>query len=148
MIIYIGADHGGFALKANLKDFLKNLGYEVFDVGANELIPGDDYPDYAKLVGQKISESPTEARGILICRSGVGMDVVANKFKDVRSAVALSADVIYQARHDDDINVISFAADFTDISAAENMIKIFLSTPFANDERYTRRLEKIEEIES
>ena len=148
MIIYIGADHGGFALKEQLKTVLSGDGYEVVDMGAAALTPDDDYPDYAKLVAAKVSEAPSSARGILICRSGAGVDIVANKFLDVRSALAISTDQVYQARHDDDVNVLSIAVDFTDPEAVLKMIKIFLSTPFATEVKYTRRLQKISVIEA
>jgi ribose 5-phosphate isomerase B len=148
MVIYIGADHRGFALKEQLKDALKNDAYEVVDMGAPALAPTDDYPDYAKLVAQKVSEVPSSARGILICGSGAGVDVVANKFLDVRSVLGISTDHVYQARHDDDVNVLSIASDFIEPDTALKMVKIFLSTPLAADEKYARRLQKISEIES
>jgi RpiB/LacA/LacB family sugar-phosphate isomerase len=148
MIIYIGADHRGFALKEQLKGILKEEAYEVVDVGAAQLTPGDDYPDYAKLVAAKVSESPSTARGILICGSGSGADIVANKFMNVRSVLGISTDHVYQVRHDDDANVLSIAADFIDPDMVLKMVKIFLSTPLAGDERYARRLQKIAVIEA
>jgi RpiB/LacA/LacB family sugar-phosphate isomerase len=148
MLIVTGADHGGFALKEKLKTLVRDLGYEVFDVGASALIPGDDYPAYAAAVGAKVAESPEGSRGILVCRSGVGVDIVANKFHGVRSVLGQSPDHVYQARHDDDVNVLSIAADFTDESAARNMVKIFIETPFGKDDRYARRIKEIEEIEN
>ena len=107
MIIYIGADHRGFALKEHLKTILKTDIYEVVDVGAKEVVPDDDYPVYAKLVAEKVSEAPADAKGILICGSGFGVDEMANKFPRVRSALAMSPDHVYQARHDDDANVLA-----------------------------------------
>jgi ribose 5-phosphate isomerase B len=143
MLIYIGADHRGFALKESLKAALQQEGYEVADVGAHGVVPDDDYPEYAKAVAQGVSSAPTETRGVLVCGSGVGMDVMANKFKDVRSVLAISTDQVYEARHDDDVNVFSVAADFTDPTLAEKMLKIFMTTPFGQDQKYARRLDEM-----
>lgn len=148
MTIYIGADHGGFDLKEHLKGVLQSEGYDVVDVGAHEKTEGDDYVDFAKLAAEKVGASPDAARGILICRSGFGMDIAANKFDRVRAALPSSPDHVYQGRHDDDVNVLCFAADFIDLLTAQKIMKVFLSTPFAREERYARRLGKIDAIET
>jgi len=143
MVIYLGADHGGFALKEKLKEVLKRDGYDLVDLGASTFQDGDDYPDFAAPVAERVGADPDTSRGILICRSGFGMDITANKFPGVRAALPLSSDHIYQGRHDDDVNILCLSADFIDETTALNMMKIFLSTPFAKEERYTRRLKKI-----
>jgi ribose 5-phosphate isomerase B len=148
MLIYIGADHRGFQLKETLKNFLKNQGYEVVDVGNAQYDENDDYPDFAKLVGRAVSQDFWNRKGILICGSGVGVDVVANKFKDVRSALINNPDQAYLSRHDDDANVLSLAAEFTDEETAKQILKTWLATPFSNEEHHRRRLEKINEIEN
>ena len=148
MTIYLGADHGGFDLKEHLKDVLKNNGYDVVDCGALKHVEGDDYPDFAIAVAKNVSAMLDRSRGILICRSGFGMDIAANKFPGIRAVLPGSPDHAYQARHDDDANILCFAADFIDATSAENITKIFLSTPFAKEERYARRLLKIADIES
>ncbi len=148
MIIYIGSDHGGFDLKEHLKEVLKNLAYEVADMGPAVKVPSDDYVDYAKAVAEKISLAPETDRGILICRSGFGMDIAANKFNHVRAALASTPDEMFQGRHDDNVNVLCLAADFVDAATAEKIVKVFLSTPFATEDRYARRLAKIDKIES
>ena len=149
MTIFLGADHRGFRLKEQLKATLKTDGYKIEDLGANEYNGNDDYPDYARAVAQKVGEAPEENRGILICGSGSGVDIVANKFKGVRSALAMSPDHAYMARHDDDVNVLAIASDFTDEPAARSIVRSFLTTPFAKlEDRYMRRLRKIEEIEA
>ena len=148
MNIYIGADHGGFALKAQLEAELKNDGYAVFDVGDEQLIKDDDYTDFARAVAQNVAQDPAGRRGIVICRSGFGVDIAANKVKGIRSALAMSPDHIYQGRHDDDVNVLALAADFITPEDAIKMVKVFLTTPFAKEERYTRRLAKIADIEN
>jgi ribose 5-phosphate isomerase B len=147
MNIYIGADHGGFDLKSRLDAELKNDGYTVIDVGDEKLIKEDDYTDFARAVAENVAMDLAGRRGIVICRSGFGMDIAANKVKGIRAALAMSPDHIYQGRHDDDVNVLAIAADFVDADTASKMVKVFLTTPFAKEERYARRLGKIAEIE-
>ncbi len=147
MTIYLGADHGGFNLKEYLKGVLKNDGYDVVDDGASERVEGDDYPDFAVPVARAVGRAPDQSRGILICRSGFGMDIAANKFPGVRAVLPMSPDHAFQARHDDDANVLCFAADFTDDATAENIMNVFLGTEFAKEERYGRRLQKVADIE-
>jgi ribose 5-phosphate isomerase B len=146
MIIYIGADHRGFNLKEQLKALLIKDSYEVIDLSAPELVPGDDYPEYAAKVTEEVNKSPEDHRGILLCGSGFGMDIAANKVKGIRAALPMSPDHAYQARHDDNVNVLVVAADFTDITTAFKIAKTFLSTPFASDERYQRRLDEVSKL--
>lgn len=148
MIVYLGADHRGFALKERIKAALADGGYDVRDLGAPSLAPDDDYPDYAAPVARAVSEDPEGRRGIVICGSGAGVDIVANKFKGVRAALALSAAHIAQVRHDDDMNVLSLAANFIAEDDAVAIATIFLETPFDGSvARYARRLRKIRDIE-
>lgn len=147
MTIYIGADHRGFNLKEHLKTVLKNGGYDVVDVGAMTYDKDDDFPDFARLVAEKIGSAPETDRGILICGSGFGMDIAANKYKNVRAALPVSVEHSYQARHDDNTNVLAIAADFTKEETAEQIVKTFLETPFAEEERFKRRLKKIQKSE-
>lgn len=147
MTIYIGADHRGFTLKERLKQILKGEGYDVVDVGAAQLTPDDDYTDYASLVAKQVAAAPDTARGVVICGSGFGVDIVANKFDGVRAGLAISPDHAYQGRHDDDANVLALAADFVDELAAIKILTTFLTTPFAKEEKYARRLAKIAKIE-
>ena len=148
MLIYIGADHRGFNLKETLKKSLKDQGYEVVDVGNDHYDENDDYPDFAKLVGLVISQEPVNRRGILICGSGVGVDIVANKFKGVRSALVNSPDQAYLSRNDDDTNVLSLAADFLSEDDAKKILGTFLQTPFSGKENFQRRLGKIRQLET
>ncbi len=148
MTIYIGADHRGFRLKEQMKEMLKTDGYAVTDVGAFEYNGNDDFPDYAKLVAEQVSKAPEDVRGIVICGSGTGVDIVADKFNNVRAVLAISSDHVYMSRRDDDVNVLAIAADFTSDAAVMGILKVFLTTPFDKlEERYARRLRKIEEIE-
>lgn len=149
MTIYIGADHRGFALKEKLKETLTGEGYNVVDVGAESLVADDDFPDYAKLVALAVGKNTgvDDNRGILICGSGFGVDIAANKFAGVRAALPMSSDHAYVARHDDDANILAIAADFMDEPTAQKIMKTFLSTPFAQDARYERRIGKIAQFE-
>lgn len=148
MLIYIGADHRGFNLKESLKIFLKNQGYEVVDVGNIHYDDKDDYVDFAVAVAKKVSLDSEASRGILICGSGAGVDIAANKFRNVRSVLAISPDQVYEARHDDDVNVLSLAADFTSETDAQKITETFLETPFGKEERHQRRIDKISRIEN
>ena len=148
MVIYFGADHRGFELKETLREYVKSVGYEVYDYGATAYNKDDDYPDFAKAVAEKIHADPEQSRGILVCGSGVGMDVVANKFRNVRAALMISPDQVYSGRHDDDANVLVLASDMTSETDAKKGVQVFLETPFAGDERYMRRLTKIMQIEN
>lgn len=152
MTIFIGADHRGFKLKEELKPWLISLGHEVEDKGAYQLNPEDDFPDFASAVALAVSNSQlaihNSAIGILICGSGSGVNVLANKFKGVRCAVGFTADQIKASRNDDDINILALPADFISFAEAQNIVKIFLETPFSGLERHLRRLQKISDIET
>ena len=148
MVIYLGADHRGFKLKEKVKDFLKEEGYEVIDVGNSSYDEKDDYPDFAAKVAEEVSQKPEISRGILLCGSGVGVDVTANKFKNIRSALGITSDQIYDARHDDDVNILSLAADYVRQEDAKKLVQVILSTPFSGEERFSRRIEKISQIEN
>lgn len=146
MKIFIGADHRGFYLKEILKNYLEEQGHNIFDLGNNIYDENDDYPDFASAVAKKVSEN-LEDRGIVICRSGVGVDIVANKFKGVRSILAFDAKQTILSRQDDDTNVLSLAADFISEEKAKEILDVWLKTDFSGEEKNKRRLEKIEKIE-
>lgn len=148
MKIFLGADHRGFSLKENIKEHLLSKGYTVADIGAYQLDLDDDYPDFAYAVARRVAENPKDDRGILICGSGMGMDVVANKIKGIRATVAYSKESAAHARTNDDINIITLAGDVLSPDEAAEIVDIFLKTPFSGEERYTRRLNKIKEIEA
>ncbi len=147
MIIYLGADHRGFAFKEELKKMLHAGGYEVVDKGNAVSDEKDDYPDFAAAVAREVSQTPKESKGILVCGSGAGMDMVANKFPRVRSVLAISKDQVRKACNDDDANVLTLAADVFSAPDAEDMVRIFLETNYAGEERHERRLEKLFKIE-
>ena len=146
-MLYIGADHRGYKLKEALKIYLRELNYVWEDLGAKELNPNDDYPDYALVVAKKVAENPEENRGILICGSGVGVDIVANKIKGIRSALCFDVKQAQMSRNDDNANILSLSADFISESLAKEIVKIWFETPFPGLERHARRIEKINKIE-
>lgn len=148
MIIFIGADHRGFKLKEELKQFISNKGYTVDDKGNDHYDEADDYPDFVGAVAQEVAQDPDNRRGILICGSGVGIDVAANKFSRIRSALANNPDQALSSRNDVDANVLCLAADFLDEEQAKKIVSVWLQTPFSREERHKRRLKKIAEIEA
>jgi len=150
MKVYLGADHRGFKLKEELKIWLAENDIAGEDLGADKLNPNDDYPIFAEKVARSVSadlEKNLKSRGIVICGSGVGVDIVANKFHHVRSGLAVSPKQIEEARGDDDINILSIPADFMSGKEAKKIVKIFLETPFSEEEKKIRRLGEIEKIE-
>lgn len=146
-MLYIGADHRGYKLKELLKNYLKELNVQYEDMGAFVLNLEDDYPDFAMAVAQRVAENSEENKGILICGSGVGVDVVANKVKGVRSALCFDAKQAKMSRSDDNANVLSLAADFISEEKAKEIVKMWLETPFSGQERHIRRIDKIKKIE-
>jgi len=148
MVIYIGADHRGFELKQFLVGFLKGEGYSVSDSGNSVYDESDDYIDVAAAVAQKVSVDYEGSRGILICGSGVGMDVVANKFPNVRAALAGTPDQAFDSRNEDDTNILCLGANYLDAAAARQIVLTWLTTPFSKEPRYLRRLKAVSELET
>ena len=148
MLIYIGADHKGFNLKVSLKNFLTENGYEVIDVGNDHYDKDDDYPDFAALAAHAVSQDSINRRGVLVCGSGAGMNIVANKFEGVRAVSVNNSEQAKLSRNDGDSNVLTLAADFIDEKIANEILDVWLKTPFSGDERHKRRLKKIMEIEN
>jgi ribose 5-phosphate isomerase B len=147
-MLYLGADHRGYFLKEKLKAWLGVRGVVFQDLGAEVLDADDDYPDYAAAVAREVAKKPEENRGILICGSGAGVCIVANKFRGIRAAVATSQNMARAIRNDDDTNVLCLASDETPEERAFEIVDTWLHTPFGNEERYRRRLSKISDIES
>lgn len=146
MKLYIGADHRGFNLKQLIIESLSLKGYEVVDLGAFELDGNDDYTVYAEKVAREVSKD-IQNRGILLCGSGVGVDVVANKIDGIRASIGLTPEQVVSGRKDDDMNVLVIAAEFTQEEAVWAMLDAFLSTDFDEKESHKRRLMDIAEIE-
>lgn len=146
-MIYIGADHRGFEMKATINRWMKGRGYEFEDVGAFDYDHGDDYADFAIEVAQRVAQSPDKNMGIVLCGSGVGVEVAANKVRRVRCGLGFEADQVYAARKDDNINVLALAADNVTEEEALKLVERFLETEFVKSERYLRRIEKIARYE-
>lgn len=146
MKVYIGSDHGGYQLKRELKEYLGELGYEIEDMGAHELNPEDDYPDFIFPVAQKVAQDP-ESRGIVLGRSGIGEAMAANKVKGARAALVWNEQSAVKSREHNNANIISLGADYLDSQTAKELVKVFLETPFSGEERHKRRLGKISQYE-
>jgi ribose 5-phosphate isomerase B len=144
-IIPIAADHAGFDLKEILKGEISKLGFEPQDLGATTENPEDDYPDFAHPLAKKISRGDAK-RGILLCGSGIGVDIVANRYPHVRAALAWAPKIAELSRQHNDSNVLVIPARFVSTEEAVDMVKRWLSTPFEGG-RHSRRVEKIDEPE-
>jgi len=144
MQIALACDHGGFELKEEMKTFLKSLGVEPIDLGTfNE--DSVDYPDFGTLVAEKVSRGELE-KGILICGTGIGMSMVANKFPRIRAAVANDLYSSRCSREHNDANILIIGGRIVGKELAKEIVKVWLKTPFAGG-RHKRRLEKIEALE-
>jgi ribose 5-phosphate isomerase B len=146
MTVYLGADHRGFVLKEKVKDYLIKRGWPVIDLGNKQYDRNDDYPDFAALVGKKISQRPAD-RGILFCGSGVGVCLTANKFRGVLGATVAVPRQAKMARNDENVNVLCLAADLLSFSQAKGIVNIFLKTAFSRAARHQRRVRKIGKLE-
>jgi ribose 5-phosphate isomerase B len=145
MKIAIGADHGGFLLKAELVKYLEQISYTPLDLGTFSA-EAVDYPDYARAVAQAVRSHKAD-RGILICGSGVGANVAANKFPGVRAAVCHDTFSARQGVEDDDMNVLCLGARVIGAELAKELVLAFLKAKFSGAERHVRRIAKVNEIE-
>lgn len=147
MKLYLAADHNGFDYKQQLADFLRRSGHEVIDEGNKQLQTDDDFPEFAgRAVSTLLADGDKNARAILICGSGQGMCMAANRFKGIRASLCWSVEEARAARNDDDSNVLCLAAHFTTIEAAKPIVSAWLSTPFAAAPRFIRRLKQLDEL--
>jgi len=146
MKIVLAADHRGMKLKDQLKEYLAATGHIVEDVGAHVEDPQDDYPDFGYPAAQMVAASPG-SRGILVCGSGMGMDIVANKVKGIRATVAYSKEGAVHGASHDGVNVITLASDVIGFEEAKDIVDSFLTTPLVREEKYVRRIQKIATIE-
>jgi len=145
MKIAIGADHGGFVLKTELVIYLTRAGYTPLDLGtfSSEAV---DYPDYARAIAQAVRGQKAE-RGILICGSGVGACVAANKFPGIRAAICHDTFSAHQGVEDDEMNVLCLGARVVGTELAKELVRTFLTAKFSGAERHVRRRAKVNEIE-
>src|SRR5215469_432669 len=146
MKLVIGSDHAGFQLKVALGDFLRSLGHDVLDVGAFNENPSD-YPDFAEAVGRAVLDHKAE-RGVLICGSGVGASVAANKLPGIRAGMCHDTYSAHQGVEHDDINVLVLGSRVIGIMLAQDLVKAFLGAKFTQEERHVRRLGKIRALEA
>jgi ribose 5-phosphate isomerase B len=147
MKVYIGADHNGYKLRRSLIDHLKHAGYDVVDDGDGQLDPVDDYPVFAtKVVKDILSSNDRDARGILICGSGQGMCIAANRFKGIRALLGYDRESVRSARNDDDANVLCLPANVLQKDTANLLVDAFLNTPFAGASRFVRRIKEIDDL--
>lgn len=145
-MIFIGADHRGFELKNRLKKRLIDEGYEITDLGNDHLDENDDYVIFAEKVARAVVEN-IDSFGVILCGSGAGVDMVANKIDGIRSALVFDVIRAKQAREDEDANVVSLPADTLDEESAIEIVKTFLTTDFSGAARHIRRLKELEKVE-
>ena len=146
MRIVIGSDHAGFALKSKMSDVVRALGHDVLDVGAFNENPSD-YPDFAELVGHAIAEGKSD-RGVLVCGSGVGVSVAANKISGIRAAVCHDTYSAHQGVEHDDMNIMVLGSRIVGEKLAEDLVTSFLRAQFTNEARHVRRLNKVKALEA
>ena len=138
--IIIGADHGGYDLKEKIKEYIKGLGYEVEDLGTDS-DDSVDYTDYAQKAAKAVQQ---QGRGILICGTGIGMSIAANRFSGVRAALCHDEETARLAREHNNANILCMGGRILDQETAKKITKVWLETKFSGDQRHKRRLEKID----
>ncbi len=147
MKVAIGSDHGGFPLKTELAGVLERDGHEVVDLGAHEYDSTDDYPDFAFAVARAVTAGEAE-RGIVVCGSGVGASVAANKVRGIRAALCHDSYSAHQGVEHDDLNVLCLGARIIGGSLATELVRAFLNAEFSAEERHQRRLNKVLAVEN
>jgi ribose 5-phosphate isomerase B len=146
MKLVVGSDHAGFQLKNEMASLLKSLGHDVLDVGAYDERPSD-YPDFAEAVGRAVLDGRAE-RGVLICGSGVGASVAANKLVGIRAGMCHDTYSAHQGVEHDNINVLVLGSRVVGVKLAEDLVKAFLGAQFTREERHMRRLAKVKALEN
>jgi len=145
-VVALGADHGGYSLKTELAPWLQSQGYEVLDLGAHSLDPADDYPDFAEATARAVVAGRAE-RGILICGSGVGASVAANKVPGIRACVCHDTYSAHQGVEHDEMNVLCLGGRIIGIELAKELAAAFLNARFTGEERHRRRMDKVAAME-
>ncbi len=145
MKVFLATDHAGFEMKEKIKEFLKKEGYEVEDCGAFQFDKDDDYPDFISKAAEAVSKDPNNSKAIILGGSGQGEAIVANKFPNVRAAVyhGKVPEMPKLTREHNDSNILSLGARFLTVKEAIEAVKLFLETPFSEEPRHVRRIEKI-----
>jgi ribose 5-phosphate isomerase B len=147
MKVAIGSDHAGFELKNEMGEFLRAAGNDVVDVGAFQENPTDDYPDFAEAVGRAVLDGKAE-RGVLICGSGVGASVAANKLPGIRAGMCHDTYSAHQGVEHDNINVLVLGSRVIGVALAQDLVTAFMGAKFSNGERHVRRLGKVKALET
>lgn len=145
----MATDHAGYETKEAIASYVeKELGYTVADMGAHQYDPADDYPEYIQLAAQEVSRDPSGSRGIIVGGSGQGEAIVANRFPKVYCAVYYggSLDIVKLSREHNNANMLSLGSRFLSLDEAKAAVKLWLETPFSEEERHVRRLKEIEQI--
>ncbi|GIW64504.1 MAG: ribose 5-phosphate isomerase B [Patescibacteria group bacterium] len=145
MTIFIGADHRGFNLKNQIIEYLHEKDIRIEDLGAYDYDPNDDYPDFAKKVAQAVLQNPENHLGIVVCGSGVGVAIAANRFQGIRAALGFEENQVAHARENDHINVLALPADYLDFEKTKQIVEKFINTPYKLEEKYLRRIKKLDE---
>ena len=146
MELAIGADHAGFELKEQLIPWLQAMGHQVVDLGAHQMDPDDDYPDFAAAVAKTVRSGSVE-RGILICGSGVGASITANKVPGIRACLCHDTYTAHQGVEHDQMNVVCVGARVIGIELAKEILSAFISASFIPEPRFQRRLDKQMQVE-
>jgi len=147
MKVYIGADHNGFGLKNTLIDYLRRAGYDVEDNGGEQLDLQDDYPVFAgRVVKDILMSEAKQPMGILLCGSGQGMCMAANRYKGIRACLGYDRESVRSARNDDDANVLCLPARHLEKDKANILVETFLNTPFSHIGKYQRRIQEMDHM--
>jgi len=144
--VFLASDHGGFSLKERIRDHLKEAGVEVEDLGTNNE-DSVDYPEYANKVAEGLLKSNSENLGILVCGTGIGMSIAANKVKGIYAAQVNSEEEAKLSKEHNNANVICLGGRVLEEQEAMKIVDTFLNTPFSNEERHIKRIDKIRELE-
>lgn len=147
MKIYLGTDHNGYRYRQQVIDYLKLEGHSVVDESNSELSPDDDFPVFAgKVCSALIGDEDRDTRGILICGSGQGMVMAANRFKGIRAGLGYSSEAAIAVRNDEDSNVLSLPSSVLGGNEWQHIVSVWLKTPFAGASRYIRRNQELDEL--
>lgn len=145
MKIYLGADHNGFDFKQKLAEYLRGSDYAVVDEGDKKLDPADDYPQFgARVAAALLADHDPDSRGILICGSGQGICIAANRFKGIRASLCWSLEEARASRNDDDTNILCLPSRYLSFDDARSITMTWLNTPFAGAERFKRRIKELD----
>lgn len=146
MRIFVGADHNGFRLKEHIEAYVRSLGHDVKDVSGNKFDPHDDFPIHAAKVATNVLANP-DSVGILLCGSGQGVCMAANRYKGIRASLIWNEEEARSSRNDDDANILCLPArEFQTLDEVKSMIDIWLKTPFDGAARFVRRIKQMDEL--